>query len=1217
MFTSITLIFPFLWVLTQGSCPCVYNNDIGEVFCDAGTQETMPWDLPDCLSYIPDDWIQRLVLSGQNFPELQPFSFSKFNNLRYIDLSYSNIAEIGEFAFGYLPLETIDLTQNSIASLPVLFNNPDNNLEKLVLSYNNLTSIDVRNLDVLAHLDLQGNKLSDLKPGFFDQLTSLRVLNLLDNNGIRDYITETWHFCENLESEVLNVELESGKKVFKDLKLANSLESFCVHNEDNQGNVATSCSDDNGHLTCVGDVAALVCELKNIGFKSITYFFPKDDSLMNIENYFEAETNSFFTEINGKDNSTKYVADLKLYGTKFDLATLDSYIGLRTEKVTIAADTIYMSRNLKSPLKAMLKLRARVVTITEDIPMNMTRTQFFSTFEADQPVENWASVKEIVTGVGNTSFEINKLGFIEVQRARNLEPRQSHSNLCYPRHFSVDEYENEHNTPPDVFFDRVQMNLQRLAVRTLASTRSNDALAVGMVDHSIMKTSDKHIVRDWQTYIVGQKLIRDREIITTHYKNIPFYRTALISDLAGVMYDKMSLYAANETVLLLKLDMAFGRIADMNKNFEDARMMRELYFERELQTLEEIWNSTDTAWHWTFNASRNMEESIQDSIQKNGEEMFQMQENELKEMLERAKDTVESDQAVIDKLNEELLRYSEEATKSVKLQKTLLAETNAAGDNVNTEKEIFDNNMEQWKEEQRAKAVVGFFKALLGVIFGIKTGNPADAADAIANAASAERKIAEIFDGMVEIVEALKGIAEIVDSFDIPDADLPDFDIDGDLALNVSANWRKALENAFEMKKSTSKFNDVRNNGETRLDPIWDLTEGDVDPGDLKFAMFTYADSGTSLIQETINFSNLMMKLGDIAGELEVAKIDLQNAIDDVKRIEQMLIDLQQKQQDYIDWMNQHRDDYQNKCDEFADAYDEASQAAKDAFRKEIMELFYKFKEAFEESNKQYISMMNKLTDALYTKVANLKQHSMVQRSMVMNLYQDFCDGLFYFSFTDCYSGQYVGTMSDDFGTMLENLKDIQWDTITSMETLPNIPESFENVLIDLVDETYETMPGTNESSLAEFGPVRSMRETGKLELNPKEFESWLDKFYRIRIDSVQVHILDETMHVLPSPNNEVIGFKIFFPTEFRDKDADENVFNFRGISHTCTSAYYLQDGEVVPIAKCEVDQEFDGVNHKTSHDGVYTITSLDIEQSIIDQMKAIRVIFGGSYTTT
>ena len=111
-----------------------------------------------------------------------------------------------------------------------------------------------------------------------------------------------------------------------------------------------------------------------------------------------------------------------------------------------------------------------------------------------------------------------------------------------------------------------------------------------------------------------------------------------------------------------------------------------------------------------------------------------------------------------------------------------------------------------------------------------------------------------------------------------------------------------------------------------------------------------------------------MMELGDKTGELEVAKIDLQNAIDDVERIEQMLLDLQQEHQEYIDWMNQHRDEYQDKCDEFAEAYDEASQATKDAFKKEIMELFNKFKEAFEESNKQYISMMNKLTDALYTK---------------------------------------------------------------------------------------------------------------------------------------------------------------------------------------------------------------------------------------------------------
>ena len=62
-----------------------------------------------------------------------------------------------------------------------------------------------------------------------------------------------------------------------------------------------------------------------------------------------------------------------------------------------------------------------------------------------------------------------------------------------------------------------------------------------------------------------------------------------------------------------------------------------------------------------------------------------------------------------------------------------------------------------------------------------------------------------------------------------------------------------------------------------------------------------------------------------------------------------------------------------------------------------------------------------------------------------MNLYQDFCDGVFYFSFTDCYADDYVPTMSDRFDTMLIKLKNIEWDGITSMET-PGLPERFDNV---------------------------------------------------------------------------------------------------------------------------------------------------------------------------
>jgi len=326
-----------------------------------------------------------------------------------------------------------------------------------------------------------------------------------------------------------------------------------------------------------------------------------------------------------------------------------------------------------------------------------------------------------------------------------------------------------------------------------------------------------------------------------------------------------------------------------------------------------------------------------------------------------------------------------------------------------------------------------------------------------------------------------------------------------------------------------------------------------------------------------------------------------------------MLNDLRAQHEEYVQWNNQHRDEYQNKTDEFADAYDAASQEAKQAFKKDIMELFNKFREAFEESNNQYISMMNNLTGALYSKVASVKQHSMVQRSMIMNLYQDFCDGVFYFSFTDCYADDYVPTMSDRFDTMLIKLKNIEWDGITSMET-PGLPERFDNVRINLVDKH---MPGFNSSSQT-YGAATSLRETGEVQFNIDDYESWLDEFYRVRIDSFQVLLLDKSIppNVYLSSEEEVIGFTIYFPLEFMDKDAYENVYSFRGIGHTCTSAYFIENGDIVQISSCKIDEEFDGVNHQTSHNGMYKIKVKNVPQNILDEIGGIRIVMGGSYAT-
>ena len=90
---------------------------------------------------------------------------------------------------------------------------------------------------------------------------------------------------------------------------------------------------------------------------------------------------------------------------------------------------------------------------------------------------------------------------------------------------------------------------------------------------------------------------------------------------------------------------------------------------------------------------------------------------------------------------------------------------------------------------------------------------------------------------------------------------------------------------------------------------------------------------------------------------------------------------------------------------------------------------------------------MNDLTASLYGKVAAVTQHSMVQRSMIMNLNQDFCDGLFYVAFEECYSSNNVPSMSDDFDILLKKLNEIQWNALTWMEDLDGDPETFGNVL--------------------------------------------------------------------------------------------------------------------------------------------------------------------------
>ena len=44
----------------------------------------------------------------------------------------------------------------------------------------------------------------------------------------------------------------------------------------------------------------------------------------------------------------------------------------------------------------------------------------------------------------------------------------------------------------------------------------------------------------------------------------------------------------------------------------------------------------------------------------------------------------------------------------------------------------------------------------------------------------------------------------------------------------------------------------------------------------------------------------------------------------------------------------------------------------------------------------------------------------------------------------------------------------------------------------------------------------------------------------------------------------------------------------------------------------CKISDEFDGVNHKTTHDGLLKVRSVHVRQEILDEIDGIRVTLKG-----
>jgi len=583
------------------------------------------------------------------------------------------------------------------------------------------------------------------------------------------------------------------------------------------------------------------------------------------------------------------------------------------------------------------------------------------------------------------------------------------------------------------------------------------------------------------------------------------------------------------------------------------------------------------------------------------DQMFQMQEEDLKNMLAAAENSLEHIQAVIDKYKVEISRFLTVASASVSVQEDLLDRLKLDAGSVQNEVEDFEDAVEEYKHEQEVKAAWGIFKAVVGIFEGFVKGyfDPTAIGDAIDTAIQGALDIADIINELMEILESVGDIKDMIEDIDLDGLD--------DIGVSMDTDFKVALQAAVDLKIKGPRFDDLKNLARVKLNAI----SHEIDATDLMMAIQNLCDVSQRMTGEVAEFADNMLMLAERNDEIEVAYSDKERATEEIENIRQMIEDLMAAKQDFEEKRQRDKEDYENALDAMEEEYANMSAEMREGYRMDITAKFDKFKANFQASKEAYTSSLSELTDSIQRKSYGLKEHSMLQRSMLLSLYTDFCDAKFYHSFMLC-STEEAPLMSDNFELLLQKLSALQWDSITSTSNLPGTPIKFGYP--NPVWLTLEDQPQNHNY------PIQLLKNNSKIEVNLRDYDvnGNFDRFWRVRIDMIRLVLLDSQLDYIPSPGTQFgddIQVLVTYPTLFNDTDQNSSRFLFLAQDFVCTSDYTSVDNSVPEFhSQCTVDSEFSHENYKPSSDGIFTFHLANSQRLDMERLNSVKVEFSGSY---
>ena len=532
------------------------------------------------------------------------------------------------------------------------------------------------------------------------------------------------------------------------------------------------------------DIQGLGCSLQSIEhYDSVIVNFPLESN--HVKDFGKGESSKFFREFNGPNianntNLNKKRKSLKFYATKFDLADLVKNTDMsRTKDVMIKADTVVISEPIEINYK--LKIRARIVSIDKAIKMKIPLQEF-------KDGHTRTSYKKKVVFSEETHLRHRQFGLVDIL---DLAPRnQIDESACSP----LSVLPNQTDTS-DSWFDPITVNLLYFCAATVQPELNS--LAMEIANFNLDFHSNKEFVGDTRTFVAAQKFQRIQERgQNLRANNVPSYDLRTIKKLASVMYTKLFLYYEEEQNLDGLIMTTQNRLDDMEVQFQIVEMEQENYFKNEQIVLDAIFDSTNSIFDFVWDIFDASNSEIMDAIHTTGNISIDLQEQELKTMLVKAKNQVEHFNDLVNQYSAQIDRYSQKAEKELEVTKTLANQFNndAIPDLTKAVKKFEDAANKPPKPQ-------GFFQAILSIFTG---GIPA-----IINAII---DIKQLIDDIAAIKEKMNEIVKMIGDFDFINFN--------SLTDDPSTDFVNALKQSIELKLQGPRFDDLKNEAENQVSSL-------------------------------------------------------------------------------------------------------------------------------------------------------------------------------------------------------------------------------------------------------------------------------------------------------------------------------------------------------------------------------------------------------------